>query len=148
MNKLKSEAGVIELIKCLDDFYKKDDLSGAYDACLEHMTLGEVLINVRGQEISLSTNTEFTRLYNNMKKHKIELPQAVLAFKLLDFSGLQNHEKTIVLTAVDYSKNEKLLDQMMKPLKKFFGTQSFSEMTSNQDASVNLELTYHTEDAN
>ena len=32
MDKLKSEAGVIELIKFLDDFYKKDDWSGAYDA--------------------------------------------------------------------------------------------------------------------
>ena len=62
-----------------------------------------------------------------MKKYKIELGQAVLAFKLLDFSGLQNHEKTIVLTAVDYNKNEKLLDQMMISLKKFFGTQSLSD---------------------
>ena len=92
MDKLKSEAGVIELIKFLDDFYKKDDLSGAYDAWRSFDQCKRA-----GNQSIDEYISEFRRLYNNMKKHKIALPQAVLAFKLLDFSGLQNHEKTIVL---------------------------------------------------
>ena len=130
------------MIKFLDVFFKKVDLSGAYDAWRSSDQIKRT-----GNQSIHEYISKFTTLYINMKKRKIELPQTVLAFKLLDFSGLQNYEKTTVLTAVDYSKNEKLLDQMMKSLKKFFGTQSLSEMTSHQGASVKLEPTYHTEKA-
>ena len=51
----------------------------------------------------------------------MELPQSVLAFKLLDGTLLQYKDRQLVLTAVDYSNLETLFSQIKVALKRFFG---------------------------
>ena len=60
---------------------------------------------------------EFERKYNQIKKHKMVLPEPILAFKLLDCAGLSQKEKQLVLTAtstLDFSS-------MKSALKRIFG---------------------------
>ena len=51
----------------------------------------------------------------------MELPQSVVAFKLLDGTMLDHKDRQLVLTAVDYDKKDTLFTQMKNALKKFFG---------------------------
>ena len=51
------------------------------------------------------------------------LPDVVLAMQLLDSSVFEQKDKQIVLTAVDYSKNNEMYAQMQSSLRKFFGEQ-------------------------
>ena len=49
------------------------------------------------------------------------LPDVVLAMQLLDSFALEQKDKRIVLTAVDYSKNaDEMYAQMQSSLRKFF----------------------------
>lgn len=42
---------------------------------------------------------EFDKPYNKAKKYEMALPEAILAFKILDNAGLSSHEKQLDLTA-------------------------------------------------
>ena len=55
----------------------------------------------------------------------IALPSTVQGFKLLDSSGLDDRDRKLVLTGVDYSKPDTLFTQMSKSLKKYFGKEDF-----------------------
>ena len=68
----------------------------------------------------------------------MELPQSVLAFKLLDGTLLEHKDRQSVLTTVDYSNVETLLSQMKVALKKFFGDQS-KPAISTEDSSIKYE---------
>ena len=54
----------------------------------------------------------------------MQLPESVLAFKLLENSGLQNNDRLLVLTGVDHNEQDSLYKQMKSSLKKFFGQQA------------------------
>ena len=66
---------------------------------------------------------EFEKHYNRAKQKEIELPQAVLAFKLLDAAEVEQKDRPLVLTGVDHSKKTELFDQMKSSLRKLFGEQ-------------------------
>ena len=51
------------------------------------------------------------------------LPVVVLAIQSLDSSALEQKDKQIVLTAVDYSKKDEMYAQMQSSLRKLFGEQ-------------------------
>ena len=68
------------------------------------------------------------------------LPPAVLAFRLLDGSGLEHQERQLVLTAVDYTKTDTMFVQMTQALRKFFGKQSVPATGSSASGgSIKLE---------
>ncbi|KAG1685087.1 Acidic leucine-rich nuclear phosphoprotein 32 family member A [Nymphon striatum] len=71
---------------------------------------------------------EFEKLYNKTKKFNMELPQAVLAFKLLEYSELEMKDRQLVLTGVNYADVGSLFKQMTTFLKKFFGQQANRDM--------------------
>lgn len=49
---------------------------------------------------------EFDKPYNKAKKYEMALPEAILAFKILDNAGLSSQEKQLDLTAcTDFSTN-------------------------------------------
>ena len=93
IDKLNSDNGIEELIEFLDQFYKKDDLTGAYEAWRAFDQCRRNTAQSVDEYLSV-----FTRLNNNLKKHEIVLPATVLGYQLLEFSGLQDQDKTIVLT--------------------------------------------------
>lgn len=47
----------------------------------------------------------------------------MLAFKLLVCAGVEPRNKQLMLTAIDYNEPERLLNQMINALKKFFGSE-------------------------
>ena len=65
----------------------------------------------------------FERKVGELKKEGIVLPDVVLAMQLLDSSVLEQKDKQLVLTAVDYSKNNEMYAQMQRSLRKFPGEQ-------------------------
>ena len=138
---LNSDGGVDELIKFLDPWYKRDELSSAYEtwAAFDHYRRGE---NSSIEEYIV----EFDRLYIRAKKRGMKLPESVLAFKLLDFAGISNTEKQLVLTAVDYSKQDQIFKSMAASMRKFLGKQSVTQRGIPGEAiSVKTEPVFATE---
>ena len=68
------------------------------------------------------------------------MPDPVLAFQLLDYSGLSANEKQIVLTGVDYTKKDKVYEQMVLSIKKFFGDQlKTGEISKSENHAINFK---------
>ena len=62
---------------------------------------------------------EFERHYNRGKQKEMELPQAVLAFTLLDAAQEEQTDRQLVLTEEDYYEKTTSLDQMKSSLRNF-----------------------------
>ena len=99
----------------MDSLFKKDELSEVYKRYVafdrykkdSSQKMDDVIL-------------EFERLYSRAKQKEMELPQAVLAFKLLDAAQVEQKSRQLVLTGVDCSKKTELFDQMKSSLRKFF----------------------------
>ena len=91
---LGKENGMELLLAQLDKVFLRDDKDKAYEAYknfdefkkAENMTISDYIV-------------EFDKRYNKAKKHDMALPEAVLAFKILDRAGLSMQEKQLALTA-------------------------------------------------
>ena len=146
ISELHTEDGMKKLIENLDKWYKKDELSSAYASWSNFYKYK------RSQDCSIETYIlEFLKRYKAMKKFKIEIPNCVLAFILLDCAGLEHRDKKLVLTAVNFEESDKLLDQMSAALKKFFGEQGASAgFGDNSSSSITIkpEPVYATEEVN
>lgn len=134
LDALKADDGVNQLIAFMDKIFKKDELSEAYEAYTE-------FDRFRRSKVSSMENyvTEFEKLYNKTKKFKMDLPQPVLAFKLLECSELDMKDRQLVLTGVDYSKVDELFKQMSTSLKKFFGQQAASSKDMLDTSAIKVE---------
>ena len=66
---------------------------------------------------------EFDQRYQKSVKHQMTLPDAVLAFKLLDNANLRNHERKLALTAC----TDPSYDKMKSAMKRIFGQNRHSE---------------------
>ncbi len=64
---------------------------------------------------------DFDDLVNQLEKKNIKLPQIILAFMLIKKSKIEKNDVTIVLTGVDFTKEDNLYDQSKKSLMKFKG---------------------------
>lgn len=126
LENIKGENGVKTLITFMDKLFKKDDLSDTY----EKYTLFNRYQRTAGIKME-DFVIEFEKLYNKSKNKDMELPQAVLMFKLLDASNLSHGERMIVLTGVDYDKKDTLFTQMKASLKKFHGDQAYPGAETN-----------------
>ena len=87
---------------------------------------------------------DLEKLCNKTKKFKMELLEAVHAFKLLEGAGLDQKDRQLVLTGVDYKQTVTLFKQMGSAFKKFFGKQSLAKETISHRASK-VEPAYVTE---
>ena len=146
IEELHNDDGLKKLIECLDKWYKKDELSEAYESWNNFYKFK------KSEDTSMDAYIlEFVKRYKIVKKFKIEIPSSVLAFILLECTGLEHRDKQLVLTAVDYSEPNNLLDQMSAAIKKFFGAQGASakygeEATSS--ISVKSEPVYTMQEVN
>ena len=90
---------------------------------------------------------EFDKLYNKTTKFAMVLPEFVKAFKLLEGAGLEQKDRQLVLTGVNYENSDALYKQMTSALKKFFGRQSLaSSSVSGATTSIKVEPSYIAED--
>ncbi len=114
-DKLKANDGVKVLIAELDKMYEKNKVDRAYCAYTEfdkcrrngYMSMSEYMI-------------EFEQKYNACKIHEMVLPDAILAFKLLDNASLSQTDRQLALTACSDLKFE----TMKGALSRIFGTRS------------------------
>ena len=139
---LKSDDGVKKLIKFMDNLFKKDGLSEAYEIFSDFERFKW------SPTMTMDTYTmEFDKLYNKTKKFAMVLPESVKAFKLLEGAGLEQKDWQLVLTSVNYENSDTLYKQMTSALKKFFGRQSLaSSSVSGATTSIKVEPSYTAED--
>ena len=124
IDELNSADGVKKLLERLDKWYKKDNLSAAYEAWTGFD------MYKRSKDITIDSYiSEFMRKNNELQKY-VKVPKSIVAFKMLDNAGLNFADKQIALTAVSFEEEEKLVDLMMQSLRKFFGSQEV--FVSNQ----------------
>jgi hypothetical protein len=91
---LAKEVGMKTLIENLDKVFLRYDKDKAYEAYKNFDTFS------KSENMSMSEYiVEFDKRYNQSKKYEITLPEAVLAFRLLDKANLTLSEKQLALTA-------------------------------------------------
>ena len=132
---LKTDNGVEPLIAFSDSVFKKDELAEIYEYYVNFDRYRKDSSDIMENYI-----LEFEKLYNKTKKFKMELPESVLAFELLENSGLKHNEQLLALTWVNNTEQNTIFLQIKNTLKKFFRQQSkpiHSDMT--QHSSIKLE---------
>jgi len=109
------------LIQTLDKLFLQENIDSAYDAYKNFdgfrkpsdMNINDYIV-------------EFYQRYQKSVKHKMTLPDAVLAFKLLDNANLGNHERQLALTA----STDLSYDKMKSAMKRIFGQNRHSDQNN------------------
>ena len=128
--KLNAADGIDYLLKALDPVFKKNEIDILYTQYSNFEKLQR-----DGQKIS-DYIVEFERQYNLMKAKDMALPEAVLAFKLLDKAGLDQRDKQLALTACATINFE----NMKSALKRIFGESA--SCSNDLGVSVKQEVYY------
>ncbi|ESO98891.1 hypothetical protein LOTGIDRAFT_158847 [Lottia gigantea] len=125
---LDSERGVDILIAKLDDVFKKETKDATYEAYLSFENFRKT------DDMSIETYViEFERLNTRLVRYGMELPDAVLAFKLLDNACLSTQERQMSLTAAA----DLTYSDMKSALKRIFGAKIPDVPTSSVKLEVN-----------
>ncbi|CAG2196738.1 unnamed protein product [Mytilus edulis] len=136
---LAKEDGMAKLITQLDKAFLRDDKDKAYEAYKNFDTF------VKTENLSMSDYIiEFDKRYSKSKKYDMTLPEAVLAFKLLDNAGLSSRDKQLALTASSDVK----YTSMKSALQRIFGERMSgpSEITGNVPSiTIKQEPVYYTQ---
>ena len=119
---LNVETGLTLLYAKLDSLFKTDSDQAAFSAYEKF----EKFSRSDGMSIS-DYKVEFDRLVEQLKQHKIELPQPVLAYRALKSANLSDNDERLIRATVKEIK----LDAMMLQLTRVLG---FGETNINQDA--------------
>ena len=115
---LNVDEGVDKLIAELDKLFEKDKIDQAYAAY--------TAFDKCRRETSVKMSDyiiEFEQKYNKCKKYDMVLPDAILAFKLLDNAGLNQSDRHLALTACSDLK----FDTMKAALNRIFSSKSQSD---------------------
>ena len=127
---LNSDEGMKTLIQTLNKLFLQETIDSAYDAYKNFDGFrkpGDMHIN--------DYIVEFDQRYQKSVKHKMTLPDAVLAFKLLDNVNLSNHERQLALTAcTDLS-----YDKMKSAMKRIFGQNRHSDQNNSRSAACAIK---------
>ena len=115
---LNEQNGMCKLYEYFDKWYKKDELSGAYEGWRKFIKYEKTSDESMEKYIN-----EFDKRAKVLNKFKIEIPKSILAFILLDNASLDINQKQIVLTAVSFEKPDEMFENMKAALTKFFGSQ-------------------------
>lgn len=119
ISQLDADDGMEKLLSFLDVIFLKDELVRAYEAWSDFDRYLK-RDNVSMEEYIM----EYRKLYSRVKKHGTEISVPILAFKMLDWAGLTQKERQLVVTGIDFTKKDTLLDQISTSLLKFFGKQT------------------------
>ena len=119
---LNTEDGMNILLTALDTLFLQDEVDLAYNAYSDFESLK------KEEKMSMSDFIiEYERRYNICRKYKMEYPDSVLAFKLLDNASLSVKERQLVLTAA----SDRKFSSMKSALKRIFGNSS-TATTANE----------------
>ena len=118
MADLSKDTGLETLMTFLDGKLGVDDLADS----LAKFEDFEDYCRGSGESI-LDYIAKFDQKYKRLVKLKMELPSAIVAFKLLRRANITSEERLLVLTGMDYSQKDTLYEQAQMSLKKFKGEQ-------------------------
>ena len=113
---LKQENGLEILIKFLDSFFGNDEISDA----LEKYEDFENFQRADNQSIR-DFIACFDMKYRKLEKLNINLPQEILAFKMLGKANISREMRLIVLTGIDFAEKDMMYEQAQAALRKFAG---------------------------
>lgn len=130
---LDSDNGMATLMAKLDDVFLKEEKDRAYEAYSYFDGI------TKNSSVSMADYIiDFEQRYNRMKKYNMTLPDAVLAFKLLDTACLDEKNRQLALTACTELK----FSSMKSALKRIFGGKSTGSSSGIQ---VNQDVAFFTE---
>ena len=133
-DELHDDNGIDKLFEKLDMSFKRDEVDCANE------TYKNFEICVRREGICITAYIlEFERLYEKAKTHKMELPDAILAHKLLENAALDTRERQMALTASQELKYE----SMKSAMRQIFGECERQVVGTNVSA-IKEELVYST----
>lgn len=127
---LNKDTGMNTLVTKLDDLFLKEEKDQVYEV---YSSFDRIM-----KDSSVSTTDYiiiFEQGYSRMRKYKMELPDAVLAFKLLDTACLEVKDRQLALTActdLDFAS-------MKSALKRIFGGKPASTVGINQETAYLTE---------
>ena len=102
-------SGVKNLLEKLDKLYLKDDTHSAYEAYERSETFSrEPAMTVSDYVI------KFESLYNKAKQHKMELPDGVLAYLVLNSANISSHHNQLVRATLPELSYQSMKDQFKK----------------------------------
>ena len=136
---LSEETGIDKLKALLDKHLGKDDLSDVFDKYIDFEKYYRTTESV--QEFT----AEFDNKYRKLVKHSIELPQTILAFKLLIQANITPEEQMLVKSGIDYAKKETMYDQCIVSMKKFKGD---NNSAACQNTAIKVEPAFTTSSSN
>lgn len=127
---LNKDGGMKTLLDALDGVFLKEEKDRAYDAYTDFDRIR------REKEVSMADYiVNFEQRYNKMRKFDMALPDAVLAFKLLDTANLDVKDKQLALTAC----STLTFASMKSALKRIFGDNTESPTCSGGGIHVRQE---------
>ena len=138
---LGKDDGLKSLLATMDKYLGKDDLEDAWDRfqCFEDCKKSP-------SESWFDYITNFDNNYERIKSKGITLPASILAFKLLKGADLNDEERLIIMTGLDFTKKDELYNQAKKSLKKFKCGVGTASSAVNDFSSLNIksEPTFYT----
>lgn len=112
VNDLNRNNGMTTLLAKLDNLFLKEEKDQVYEA---YSSFDRI---TRDSSVSMTDYIiDFEQCYSRMRKYKMELPDPVLAFKLLDTACLDIKDRQLALTACTDLK----FASMKSALKRIFG---------------------------
>lgn len=124
---LNKDTGMGTLLARLDDLFLKEEKDRIYEAYSDFDR-----INKEANMSMADYIIDFEQRYSRMKKYKMELPDAVLAFKLLDTACLDTTDRQLALTAC----TDLTFASMKSALKRIFGGKTSTEAERISQESV------------
>ena len=137
---LNKDGGMVTLLAALDKVFQKEKIDSTYEA----YTQFDKFARAEGSSMS-DYIIEYERLYKRCLKYEMKLPDAILAFKLLDGSGLDLRERQMAMTACAASALTMTFDNMKSALNRIFADKP-SE-TGSSAISVKPEMALFTSDS-
>ena len=109
ITELNTDDGLTKLITQLDGLYLKDENQRIYTAYEEFETYS------RPEGMSIDNFiSDFDRLYNKVKAHKIELPDAVRAYRVLKSANLSQSKVELVRATLPEMTYKEMIKQLRK----------------------------------
>ena len=134
IEKLNDDSGVDTVLKRLDKMFLQDSNQSAYMA-YDKFEKFQMLPDMDIKEYI----NQFESLYNKIRVHNMELPDGVLAYRVLKCANIsQEHEQLAQVTITEFSYSD-----MTEHLKEIFG--DVAEKQNSVTDVVKVEPTFHDE---
>ena len=135
IEKLNADNGLDEYVKYMDKHFKKDDSVATYEAYLNFERCKK-----KDEEEIKSYILRFDKQSNIAKKKKVTYPNLVLALKLLDNSMLTEVDRKLVLSEMDFSKEDEVYDKTKNALLKYKSNNVCSKPLNNIKTETEIKM--------